>query len=200
MGRPVDLNILRAALERPATPSSDYDLNPDIALPEGRKLRPAAVLIAIADAPGGAEVILTKRASHLKHHPGQIAFPGGKLDDGDADLVSAALREAEEEIGLPRDLVSVLELMPIHETVTSYEVTPVIAVLNGDFDPVPELGEVAEIFRVPLAFLMDPSAYRVERRRWRGVWRQFYVVPYGPYYIWGATARMLKSLADRVES
>lgn len=200
MGRPVDLNILRAALERPATPSSDYDLNPDIALPEGRKLRPAAVLIAIADAPGGAEVILTKRASHLKHHPGQIAFPGGKLDDGDADLVSAALREAEEEIGLPRDLVSVLELMPIHETVTSYEVTPVIAALNGDFDPVPEPGEVAEIFRVPLAFLMDPRAYRVERRRWRGVWRQFYVVPYGPYYIWGATARMLKSLADRVEA
>lgn len=200
MGRPVDLNILRAALERPATPSSDYDLNPDIALPESRKLRPAAVLIAIADAPGGAEVILTKRASHLKHHPGQIAFPGGKLDDGDADLVSAALREAEEEIGLPRDLVSVLELMPIHETVTSYEVTPVVAALNGDFDPVPEPGEVAEIFRVPLAFLMDPSAYRVERRRWRGVWRQFYVVPYGPYYIWGATARMLKSLADRVEA
>ena len=200
MGRSVDLNILRAALERPATPSSDYDLNPDIALPEGRKLRPAAVLIAIADAPGGAEVILTKRASHLKHHPGQIAFPGGKLDDGDADLVSAALREAEEEIGLPRDLVSVLELMPTHETVTSYEVTPVVAALNGDFDPVPEPGEVAEIFRVSLAFLMDPSAYRVERRRWRGVWRQFYVVPYGPYYIWGATARMLKSLADRVES
>ena len=200
MGRPVDLNFLRAALERPATPSSDYDLNADIALPEGRKLRPAAVLIAIADAPGGAEVILTKRASHLKHHPGQIAFPGGKLDDGDADLVSAALREAEEEIGLPRDLVSVLELMPIHETVTSYEVTPVVAALNGDFDPVPEPGEVAEIFRVPLAFLMDPSAYRVERRRWRGVWRQFYVVPYGPYYIWGATARMLKSLADRVGS
>ncbi|MBF9048498.1 CoA pyrophosphatase [Roseobacter sp. HKCCD9010] len=200
MGRPVDLNILRAALERPAAPSSDYDLNPDIAWPEGRKLRPAAVLIAIADSPGGAEVILTKRASHLKHHPGQIAFPGGKLDDGDADLVSAALREAEEEIGLPRDLVSVLELMPIHETVTSYEVTPVVAALNGDFDPIPEPGEVAEIFRVPLAFLMDPSAYRVERRRWRGVWRQFYVVPYGPYYIWGATARMLKSLADRVEA
>ncbi|WJY22417.1 CoA pyrophosphatase [Fontisubflavum oceani] len=200
MGRPVDLNILRAALERPAAPSSDYDLNPDIVLPKSRKLRPAAVLIAIADAPGGAEVILTKRASHLKHHPGQIAFPGGKLDDGDADLVSAALREAEEEIGLPRDLVSVLELMPIHETVTSYEVTPVVAALNGDFDPVPEPGEVAEIFRVPLAFLMDPSAYRVERRRWRGVWRQFYVVPYGPYYIWGATARMLKSLADRVGS
>ena len=198
MGRPVDLNILRAALERPAAPSSDYDLNPDIALPEGRKLRPAAVLIAIADSPGGAEVILTKRASHLKHHPGQIAFPGGKLDDGDADLVSAALREAEEEIGLPRDLVSVLELMPIHETVTSYEVTPVVAALNGDFDPIPEPGEVAEIGRVPLAFLMDPSAYRVERRRWRGVWRQFYVLPYGPYYIWGATARMLKSLADRV--
>ena len=90
--------------------------------------------------------------------------------------------------------------MPIHETVTSYEVTPVVAALNGDFDPVPEPGEVAEIFRVPLAFLMDPSAYRVERRRWRGVWRQFYVVPYGPYYIWGATARMLKSLADRVEA
>ncbi|QBY01997.1 CoA pyrophosphatase [Rhodophyticola sp. CCM32] len=198
MGRLVDLDDLRAALTRPARPSSDYDLNPEFALPETRKLRPAAVLVVIAEGAQGAEVILTKRASHLKHHPGQIAFPGGKVDEGDADAVDAALREAEEEIGLPRSHASVIGQMPPHETVTGYEVTPVLAVLKGVFDPVSEPGEVAEVFRAPLGVLMDPNAYRVEGRRWRGVWRRFYVVPYGPYYIWGATARMLKSLADRV--
>ncbi|WP_430449799.1 CoA pyrophosphatase [Rhodophyticola sp.] len=198
MGRPVDLDMLRAALARPARPSSDYDLNPDVALPQGRKLRPAAVLVAIAETGGEPQVILTKRASHLKHHPGQIAFPGGKVDDADTDAVDAALREAEEEIGLGRGDVSVMGQLPGHETVTGYEVTPVLASLNRGFVAIPEPGEVAEVFFAPLAMLMDPTVYRVERRRWRGVWRQFYVVPYGPYYIWGATARMLKSLADRV--
>jgi hypothetical protein len=88
--------------------------------------------------------------------------------------------------------------LPSHETVTGYTVTPIIARIDRAFTPVPEAGEVAEVFRVPLPLLMDPARYRVERRRWRGVWRRYYVVPYGPYYIWGATARMLKSLADRV--
>ncbi|WP_224816555.1 CoA pyrophosphatase [Hasllibacter sp. MH4015] len=193
MGRPVDLKTLMAALEvRPARPSSDYDLNPGVVLPEGRKLRPAAVLIGVL----GDDVILTKRASTLKHHPGQIAFPGGKLD-GDETPVEAALREAHEEIGLDPENVSILAELPPHETVTGYSVTPVLARIEADFDPLPEAGEVAEVFRVPLAFVMEPSNFAVEGRRWRGMRREYYVVPYGPYYIWGATARMLKSLADR---
>lgn len=199
MGRPIDMGRIEAALSRPARPSSDYDLNPGIVLPEGRRLRPAAVLVALEDAPRGPRIVLTKRASHLKHHPGQIAFPGGKVDAADADVAAAALREAEEEIGLPRDNVELLAELPAHETVTGYCVTPLLARVLGPFDAVPEAGEVAEVFRVPLDFLMWPGNFRVERRRWRGVWRQFYVVPYGPYYIWGATARMLKSLADRFE-
>jgi 8-oxo-dGTP pyrophosphatase MutT (NUDIX family) len=195
MGRPIDLDRLTdALLAAPPAASSDYDLNPDVVLPEGRKLRPAAVLIGVLE----DTVILTKRASHLKHHPGQIAFPGGKIDAGDADATAAALREAQEEIGLDPATVRLLAELPSHETVTGYAVTPIIARIDRAFTPVPEAGEVAEVFRVPLPLLMDPARYRVERRRWRGVWRRYYVVPYGPYYIWGATARMLKSLADRV--
>lgn len=193
MARPVDLTSLVAALDAPPDPSSDYDLNPEITLPAGRKLRPAAVLIAVS----GGDVILTKRASHLKHHPGQIAFPGGKRDPSDASLRDAALREAREEIGLDPAQVTLLADLPCHETVTGFAVTPVLARIDGPFTPIHEPGEVDEVFRVPLAFLMEPAHFRVERRRWRGVWRKFYVVPYGPYYIWGATARMLKGLADR---
>jgi 8-oxo-dGTP pyrophosphatase MutT (NUDIX family) len=197
MGRPIDLDRLTEALAAvPPRPSSDYDLNPDVVLPEGRRLRPAAVLIGVLD----DTIVLTKRASHLKHHPGQIAFPGGKLDAGDRDATAAALREAHEEIGLDPANVRVLAQLPAHETVTGYDVYPVLARIDRAFAPIPEAGEVAEVFHVPLALVLDPFRYRVERRRWRGVWRRYYVVPYGPYYIWGATARMLKSLADRVVS
>lgn len=193
MGQQFDLETLRAALDIvPARPSSDYDLNPGVVLPEDRKLRPAAVLIGVL----GDEVILTKRASTLKHHPGQIAFPGGKVDAGETSA-QTALREAHEEIGLAPSNVTLLADLPAHETVTGYTVTPYLGQIHAEFTPTPEPGEVAEVFRVPLAFLMDPANYAIEGRRWRGRRREFYVVPYGPYYIWGATARMLKSLADR---
>lgn len=193
-----DEDRLRAALTRPARPSSDFDLNPAIALPPGRVLRPAAVLVPVWLRPDGARLILTKRASHLKHHPGQIAFPGGKVDAVDDGPVGAALREAQEEIGLSADLVTVLGTLPTHETVTGFTVTPVLALVRGDFTPVPEAGEVEEAFTVPLSHVLDPACYHIERRRWRGEWRRYYTVPYGPYYIWGATARMLRGLADRV--
>lgn len=195
MGRPIDLLAVRSAIAvRAAAASSDYDLNPGVGLPEGRRLRPAAVLIPVI----GDAVILTKRASHLKHHPGQIALPGGKIDPADADATAAALREAREEIGLDPANVSVLADLPPHETVTGYSVTPILAEVRSEFPAIPEAGEVAEVFRVPLDFLMQPANYRVEGRRWRGMRRHYYVAPYGPYYIWGATARILKSLADRV--
>ena len=189
---------LRKALNRAARPSSDFDLNPAITLPPGRTLRPAAVLLPVWLHPEGARLILTKRASHLKHHPGQIALPGGKVDDTDQGAIGAALREAQEEIGLPPSLVEIAGTLPPHETVTGFTVTPVLGFLREGFDAVPEAGEVDEVFTVPLTHVLTPGNFAIERRRWRGEWRRYYAVPYGPYYIWGATARILRGLADRV--
>lgn len=186
---------LTRALAQQGAGSSDFDLNPDLALPGARRLRPAGVLVAISLATDVPQVILTKRSSGLKHHPGQIAFPGGKVDAGDADVTAAALREAWEEIGLPQDLPEVIGHLPMHETVTSFEVTPVVALLHQGFDIRPEAGEVAEVFSVPLAHVLDPKNYIIASRSWRGTRRHYYTVPFGPYYIWGATARMLRNLA-----
>ncbi len=189
---------LLQALAKNESPSSDYDLSPDVVLPEGRKLRPAAVLVALVEGRTGPNVLLTKRAPTLKHHPGQIAFPGGKVDPGDRDAVFAALREAHEEIGLPSETVDVIGTLPCHETVTGFQVTPVLAMIVGPFEPSPEVGEVAEVFEVPLAHVLERTNYSIQSRRWRGMRRAYFTVPFGPYYIWGATARMLCALADRM--
>lgn len=176
--------------------SSDFDLNQHVELPADRPLREAAVLVPVIATDSGAQLILTKRASHLKHHPGQISFPGGKRDQGDADLVATALREAQEEIGLVVENVEVIGKIPPHETVTGFMVTPVFGVVKDNFEPKPELGEVAEVFRVPLSHVLDTKQYLIQGRQWRGVERRYYVVPFGPYYIWGATARILRRMAD----
>lgn len=191
---------LRRALSRPAGPSSDFDLNPGIRLAEARLLRPAAVLMAVWLRPEGAAVILTKRSSRLRHHPGQIAFPGGKVDDTDPGPEAAALRETHEEIGLDPGRVEIIGTLPVHETVTGFAVTPFVGLVRGAFQPVPEAGEVEEVFVVPLAHVLSPENFSIQKRRWTGQWRRYYAVPYGPYYIWGATARILRGLAERVQA
>ena len=184
------------ALGRVRDQSSDFDLNPDVVLPAGRRLRAAAVLVPIQATDRGLQVILTKRSSALKHHPGQIAFPGGKVDPDDAGVIAAAQREADEEIGLAAANVNVLGTLPTHETVTGFLVTPVLARVIAPFVPRPEPGEVEEVFSVPLDHVTRISNFQIQSRNWRGSRRHYYVVPYGPYYIWGATARILRNLAQ----
>ena len=189
---------LIAALECKGGASSDFDLNPTIKLPEGRPLKEAAVLMAFHVDDGS--LILTKRAAHLKHHPGQIALPGGRRDATDPSLQATALREAQEEIGLDPANVEILGALAPHETVTGYVATPILALVKERFAYTPEVGEVEEVFAVPFAHIAQAANYRIESRIWQGTRRHFFTVPYGPYYIWGATARMLRGLADRMET
>ncbi|AJE44956.1 CoA pyrophosphatase [Celeribacter indicus] len=196
----IDRAVIEAALSGAGEASSDFDLNPDFRPTEAAALRAAGVLVALRSHVDGPRLILTKRSSALRHHPGQIAFPGGRVDEGDADPVAAALREAEEEIGLRVENVEVLGGLPTHETVTRFRMYPVLGWVRRDFTPVPEAGEVSEVFEVPLSHVLDPANFHVQSRRWRGQTRSYFTVPYGPYYIWGATARILRSLAERVAS
>jgi 8-oxo-dGTP pyrophosphatase MutT (NUDIX family) len=173
----------------------DHDGNPGFAVP-GKKLRPAAVLVPIVDRPDGMSVLLTQRTAHLHDHAGQISFPGGRLEDSDPDAVAAALRETEEEIGLARRHVEILGRLDTYQTRTHYEVTPVVGLVTPPFELKPDEFEVADIFEVPLAFVLDPANHERRSRTFEGVERHFWAMPYGARFIWGATAGMLVNLAE----
>ena len=181
--------------ERPMR--SDFDLNPAMA-PQGETLTPAAVLTAIVEREEGLSVLLTRRADTLRRHTGQIAFPGGRIDPGETPW-EAALREAEEEIGLHRSHVEVLGLSTPYRTGTGYLITPVVGIVRPGFSLTPNPHEVAEIFETPFGFLMDPANH--EQRFYDmpdGVRRWFYAMTYEERMIWGATAGMLRALYDRL--
>lgn len=173
----------------------DHDLNPGVTL---RPLRLAAVLLAVVDRGGEAHVVLTQRTESLASHAGQIALPGGKVDDADPSPIDAALRESHEEIGLERTAVSVIGTLDTYQTGTGFRILPVVGVVTGDFVARPEPGEVAEVFDVPLAFLMNPANHQRHSREWQGARRYFYAMPYEHRYIWGATAGIIRNLYDRV--
>lgn len=172
----------------------DHDFDP-LLRPEG-PLVAAAVLVPVIETRDGLRMLLTRRTAHLQAHAGQISFPGGRFEDDDADAASCALREAEEEIGLDRGRVEVLGRLDTYVTRTGYEVTPVVGLVAPPFDLRADPHEVAEIFDVPLGFVIDPRNRERRAREFNGARREFWAIPYGDYFIWGATAGMIVNLSD----
>ncbi len=179
--------------------ASDTDLDPDLAplIYGAAPPTPAAVLVPIVSR-SQPTLLLTQRTAHLPSHAGQIAFPGGKIDPSDRDATAAALREAEEEIGLGADRVRPIGFLDRYRTGTGYTILPVVAVVEPGFTLALNTEEVADVFEVPLAFLMDPANHQRHRRPWQGRERQFFAMPYEGRFIWGATAGMIRNMHQRL--
>ncbi len=173
----------------------DHDLNPGMT-PPSTALRPAAVLVPLVDHARGMSVLLTQRTAHMAAHAGQISFPGGSIEEHDADAVAAALRETEEEVGLPRDRVSVIGRLDTYVTRTGFEVTPIVGIVAPPFALAIDPFEVAEAFEVPLAFILDRRNHQRVERAVGAHSRSFFVLPFEGRNIWGATAGILVNLAE----
>ena len=174
---------------------SDDDLNPEarIIVPGGKPV-PAAVLVPLIADEDGLQVLLTQRTAHLTRHGGQVAFPGGRIDEGDEGPVAAALRETWEETGIAREFIEPVGFLDTYLTSTSYRVVPVVGLVRRGFRLALDPGEVVDAFEVPLAFLMNPDHHRKGSRAWQGRTRFYHAMPYGERYIWGATAGMIRNL------
>ncbi|MER0239068.1 CoA pyrophosphatase [Fulvimarina sp. MAC8] len=188
----------RAGQTAPEREFGDHLLNPDIVqLMESKDAREAAVLIPVVDRQEGASVILTQRTQSLRKHSGQIAFPGGSVDETDSSPEDAALREAREEIALAPDRVEILGRLPRYLTTTGFRITPIVGIVAPHFDLEANPAEVADIFETPLSFLMSEANHVRASKVWGGVERHFYEMPYGARYIWGVTAGILRTLYER---
>ena len=187
----IDLDHLRSVLHARPLPT-------DFVAEEGLSnvvLTPAAVLFPIVLREPEPTVLLTRRTEHLKDHPGQISFPGGRVEVGDVSPAHTALRETEEEIGVPSSHIEVVGYLPDYLTVTGFRITPVVALVKPPFALHPDPVEVAEVFEVPLAFLMDPANHQSHSAFFRGRMRPYLAMPYKDYFIWGATAGIIETLA-----
>ncbi len=194
----LDANSLRGRLtfERPR-PESSPESSPEASFKGGEKLTPAAVLVGIVTGPAPG-VLLTKRTAHLRNHSGQVSFPGGRIDPSDASAEYAALREAHEEVGLDPAHAEILGRLPDVVTGTGYRITPVLALLSPGFAITPSPDEVAAVFQLPLAVLLDPLAPVKRRTEFSGRTREYWVWPHPEHEIWGATAGILVELAERL--
>jgi len=186
----IDPNII------PKTGDSANDRMLEIVARE-QPVRPAAVLIPVIDHPEPS-VLLTQRSPHLSSHAGQISFPGGKIDATDASPLDAALREAEEEVGLSRDFVEPIGYLDLYGTAFGFRILPTVARVRPGFTLKINEGEVVDAFEVPLAFLMDPENHQIHNKEFRGMERSYYAMPYAERYIWGATAGILRVLYERI--
>jgi 8-oxo-dGTP pyrophosphatase MutT (NUDIX family) len=176
----------------------DHDADPVMQkIAEVRPIRPAAVLVPIVDH-AEPTVLLTQRAQHLPDHPGQVSFPGGKIDKSDENPLASALREAEEEIGLDRASVESLGYLDLYMTTLGYRIVPVISRVKPGFALTLNENEVDAVFEVPLAFLMDQANVQRHSRDWQGMTRHYYAFTFGERYIWGVTAGILRNLYDRI--
>jgi 8-oxo-dGTP pyrophosphatase MutT (NUDIX family) len=201
---PTELRVAAIRQRFASPPAWQPELRADVRmLYPDRVPRPASVLIPIIARDDAVSVLLTERTAHLHDHAGQISFPGGRVDEGDADAIATALREAHEEIGLPPGDVDVIGTLPEYLTATAYRVTPVIGLIERPFTPMLDAFEVAEVFEVPLAFLMDPINHERRILQLGDTGRTFYAMPYATpqrvaegrrYFIWGATAAILRNL------
>lgn len=190
---PAALNDLTAAAKR-----GDIDLDPALWERAGvTATRPAAVLVPVVDRPEPA-VLLTLRTSELPSHAGQVAFPGGKIDPHDATPVAAALREAQEEIGLDAGAVDPIGYLDLYLTFSGFRVLPTVARVSPDYRLTINPAEVADAFEVPLDFLMDAQNHALHSRDWKGVVRRYYAMPFGERYIWGVTAGILRNMYERI--
>lgn len=176
---------------------SDRDLNPDW-LPPDIVLRPAAVLAPIVMRPEGWTMLFTQRAEETPAHPGQISFPGGRVQASDKGPLDTALRETFEEIGLPRDRIEPLGAFDRYETGTGFRITPVVGLIRPGFELKLDPREVASAFEAPLSFLFNPANHERREGEWRGVKRAYYAMPYEGHFIWGATAGMVRALYERL--
>ena len=186
----IDPNIV------PRTGDSGNDRMLEI-VAQGQPVRPAAVLIPVVDHPDPT-LLLTQRTEHLSSHAGQIAFPGGKIDAGDASPMDAALREADEEVGLKREFIEPIGYLDVYGTAFGFRILPTVARVKPGFKLTINAYEVDDAFEVPLAFLMNPENHQIHTKEFRGIDRSYYAMPFAERYIWGATAGILRVLYERI--